>query len=383
MRVFSRLPERPDKTSFLVNSPYQMQESSEELPRRVPLAIETARALRLAISRGTWVDFLPGERDLCARFQVSRPTLRAALEELASDGEIERTPRKRCRILSSPAPRTLRRRESRVIAAIASRPLLAMPPSAVVMVDELRANLARAGFQLELMVSPACFSKRPERALRELTSRIEAAAWITFGSREPMQRWFSRSALPCLVAGSCAPGIPLPSVDLDYRAACRHAGGLLRKGGHRHIALCLPEGATGGEALSEEGLREALAGDPSMRLTVFRHDGTPENLRAHLDALMSRATPPSAILVARAAHVLTVLTHLQRKGLHIPRDVAIVSRDDESYLAHLSPTIARYQIDPALFPRRLSLAARQLAETGTFPPHAVRLIPRYLPGDSV
>jgi hypothetical protein len=67
----------------------------------------------------------------------------------------------------------------------------------------------------------------------------------------------------------------------------------------------------------------------------------------------------------------------------VPQDVAIISRDDESYLEHLRPSVARYSIDPALFPRRLSLAARQLAETGTFPPHAIRLIPKYLPGDSI
>ncbi len=360
-----------------------MPEANDDLPRRLPLTIETARALRLAISRGTWVDYLPGERELSLRFQVSRPTLRAALDELEESGEIERSPRKRCRLLAAPSSKRRRQNESRVIAAIASRPLLAMPPSAVVMVDELRNNLGRAGFQLEMMVSPACFSKRPERALRDLTSRINAAAWVTFGSREPMQRWFLRSGLPCLVAGSCPPGIPLPSVDLDYRAACRHAGGLLRKKGHHHLVLCLPEGATGGEAQSEEGLREALVGDHSIQLTVVKHDGTPDHLCARLDSLFKKSTPPDAILVARAAHVLTVLTFLQGKGLCVPQDVAIVSRDDESYLEHLRPTIARYTIDPALFPRRLSLAARQLAETGTFPAHAVRLIPKFLPGDSI
>jgi DNA-binding LacI/PurR family transcriptional regulator len=370
------LPGSSDKTSLLVTSPYQMPESNDELPRRLPLATETARALRLAISRGTWVEFLPGERELCLRFQVSRPTLRTALEELESSGEIERTPRKRCRLLVMPSSKRRRRSESRVIAAIASRPLLAMPPSAVVMVDELRTNLGRAGFQLEMMVSPACFSKRPERALRDLTARVHAAAWVTFGSREPMQRWFLRSGLPCLVAGSCPPGIPLPSVDLDYRAACRHAGGILRKKGHRHIVLCLPEGSTGGEAQSEEGLGEALSGIDSIQLTILKHDGTPDHLCVLLDTLFRKGSPPSAILVARAAHVLTVLTFLQSNGLRVPQDVAIISRDDR-------PSVARYSIDPALFPRRLSLAARQLAETGTFPPHAIRLIPRYLPGDSI
>ncbi|HRQ89891.1 MAG TPA: GntR family transcriptional regulator, partial [Bacteroidia bacterium] len=255
-------------------------EASDELPRRVSLVAETARALRSAIASGTWVEALPGERELCARFQVSRPTLRGALDELEREGEIERSPRRRCRLLRSPQRRKHGRSDSHVIAAIASRPLLAMPPSAVVMVDELRANLARSGFQLEIFVSPACFTRKPERALRELTSRTTAAGWITFGSREPMQRWFHRSGLPCLVAGSCAPGIPLPSVDIDYRAACRHAGGLLRKKGRRHVLLCLPEGATGGEAESEAGLREGFPEGDGRRLSVLVHDGSPGHLLA-------------------------------------------------------------------------------------------------------
>lgn len=375
------MPRPADKGTLLVNFPDQMDEPSEELPRRRSLIDETARALRLAIARGTWVEFLPGERELSRRFQVSRPTLRAALEELSRDGEIERSPRQRCRILND-RPRR-RRRIPRLIAAIASRPLLAMPPSAVVMVDELRTNLARAGFQLELIISPACFSRKPERALRELTSRTAAAAWITFGSREPMQRWFHRSGLPCLVAGSCDGNIPLPSVDLDYRAACRHAGGILRKKGHRHVLLCLPEGATGGEAESEAGLREALSGKEAPLLTVLHHDGSPDHLLSQLDATLRSTPRPTGILVARAVHVLTVLTHLLKTGFRLPRDLALISRDDEAFLGHLSPLVARYTVDPALLPRKLSAAALKLAESGTVPPHAIRLIPRFIPGETL
>lgn len=358
-----------------------MDEPTEELPRRRSLVDETVRALRLAIARGNWVEFLPGERELSIRFQVSRPTLRAALEVLARDGEIARSARRRCRLLED-RPRR-KRPLSRLIAAIAPRPLLAMPPSAVVMVDELRTNLSRAGFHLEMIVSPACFSNKPERALRELTARTAASAWITFGSREPTQRWFHRSGLACLVAGSCSPGIPLPSVDLDYRAACRHAGGLFRKKGHRHVLLCLPEGATGGEAESEAGLREALTGDPSPHLTVLRHDGDPARLLSQLDAALRSSHPPTGILVARAVHVLTVLTHLLRSGYRLPRDLALVSRDDEAFLGHLSPQVARYTVDPALFPKKLSAAALKLAESGTAPPLAIRLIPRFVAGETV
>ncbi len=258
-----------------------------------------------------------------------------------------------------------------------------MAPSALVLVDELRTILSRAGFQFEVIVTPACFTRKPERALKELTSRTVASAWITFGSREPMQRWFLRSGLPCLVAGSCDERIPLPSVDLDYRATCRHAGGLFRKKGHRHLLLVLPEGATGGEAESEAGLRESLEGDGSARLTVLRHDGTPTHLISQLAAVLRSAQAPTGLLVARAVHVLTVLTHLQRNGFRLPQDLALVSRDDEDFLSHLSPQVARYTVDPAIFPRKLSAAALKLAESGTAPPHALRLIPRFVAGETI
>ena len=359
-----------------------MDQNSPELPRRLSLVTQTARALRENLRSGLWGEQLPGERELCARLQVSRPTLRAALDELQRDGWLDVTSRKRRRILSAPVPSGAPSREP-IIAVISPRPLLAMSPSAVVMVDELRTNLSRAGFQLELLVAPTAFTAQPERALESLVARTPAAAWMVFGSREPMQRWFLSRQLPCLVAGSCAPGVALPSVDIDYRATCRHAGGLFRRKGHRHLALVLPESSTGGEADSEQGLREALADDDSASLVVLRHDGTAAHVCRLLDKVMRTATPPTAFLVARAVHVLTVVTHFQRQGKQLPRDLAIISRDDETFLQHLTPTVARYATNPTQFTRRISLAARQLAETGSLPPRAIRLMPKFLPGETV
>jgi len=355
-----------------------------ELPRRLSLVTETARALRQSLLDGVWVEQLPGERDLCARLQVSRPTLRAALGELEREGILEVTTRRRRLICSGPLSRDHLPRP-RLIAVISPRPLLAMPPSAAVMVDELRTDLARAGFELELIVNPGAFSENPDRTLESLVARTRASAWIAFGSREPMQRWFLKRQLPCLVAGSCASGIALPSIDLDYRATCRHAGGLLRAKGHRRIMLCLPEGATGGEADSEAGLREALKGGPSGagELSVIRHDGTAAHLSSLLDRELRSDHRPTAIVVARAVNVLTVVTHLQRRGIGIPEEVAIVSRDDEPFLQHITPTVARYTIAPSRFTTQLSRAARQLAETGSLPMRSTRLIPRFSPGETL
>jgi DNA-binding LacI/PurR family transcriptional regulator len=87
--------------------------------------------------------------------------------------------------------------------------------------------------------------------------------------------------------------------------------------------------------------------------------------------------------VARAPHVLTVMMHLMRRGKRIPQDVAVISRDDDLFLQSTSPVVTRYAINTAQFTRRLSMAARQLAETGTLPAHAIRLMPQFLPGETV
>ena len=69
---------------------------------------------------------------------------------------------------------------------------------------------------------------------------------------------------------------------------------------------------------------------------------------------MQSDQPPIAFLISRAQHVLTVLGHLLSYRFRIPQDVAVISRDDESFLENVVPTVARYSRNPDVFASTLS-----------------------------
>ncbi len=351
------------------------------LPQRVSLVMQTVQSLSESIRSGRWRGQLPGERELCDDLQVSRTTMRAALRDMQQQGLLKVTDRRR-RSIHAGSSRDAGAHH-KIVALLVPSALETMHPRTLFVIDAIRGHLAQAGFMAAVHVQGPCFSARPARALEKCVREHPADAWVVFGSKEPMQRWFTEHRLPVLVFGSCQPGIDLQSVDADHRAACHHAGGVLWRKGHRHIALILPRNAYGGELDSEQGLRSAVRDMPGAHLSLLRHDGTSAHVCALLEKAMRAPQPPTAYLVSHAEHALTALTHLMRRGKRIPHDVAIISRDDHSFLHATSPVISHYAINPMLLARRVSLAVRQLVTHGTLPAHTIRLMPKFVPGGTV
>jgi DNA-binding LacI/PurR family transcriptional regulator len=379
------LPAPTANRMLLVTKPDQMALQTAPiappLPQRITLVAQTVHSLCEGMRSGRWKTRLPGERDLCAALQVSRPTIRAALKELQLKGWISVSQRRRREIRMKPAQRP-GDPERRIVGAVALAPLRTMPPASLLVIDILREQLARSRWQMELIVDPSCYSKQPAKALERLVRKVPASAWLLMGSSAPMQKWFLKSSIPCLVLGTCPEEFPLPSIDADYRATCRHAGTLLLRKGHRRIALALPVSSTGGDMESERGIGEAVSENAKASLVVLRHRN-----KAHLCALLDKALAsserPTAFLVARAMHALTVTMHLMRRGVRLPKDAVVLSRDDESFLWHASPALARYAVDAEKFARKAAKAMRELAETGTLTSRSIRMMPTFIPDETL
>ena len=350
-------------------------------PPRPSLITLSADFLREALRRGEWTGQLPPERALCLRLRISRPTLRAVLAQLEREGVVGAVENKKRLILTGTSSRRPAAK-SRLIALLSPVAQQAMPPFVLFWVDALRELLAEADYHLELHASAHCFSAKPGAGLKKLAQRVQAAAWVLFRSTPAMQRWFADQGMPSVIAGSCADGIRLPSVDLDYRATCRHAATLLMRKGHRRIVLLLPGSSHGGDVESEHGFREALASADATPI-VLRHHETAEEIVGHLENLLRSKPAPTAFLVARSIHTLTVVTHLLRRGHQLPRDFAVISRDDDAFLDHVVPRITRYAADPARFARRLSRMVLDLAQTGHTGTKPVSLMPDLRRGETV
>lgn len=351
------------------------------VPPRPSLITHSADFLREALLAGEWTELLPSERTLCTRLRISRPTLRAVLAQLEREGVISAVENKKRRILAASVKQPGKPRSS-IIALLSPVPQQAMPPFVLFWVDALRELLAEADYQLEVHASAHCFVAKPAGGLKKVTQRVQAAAWVLFRSTPVMQRWFAEQNISAVIAGSCAEGLELPSVDLDYRATCRHAATMLMQKGHRRIALLLPGASHGGDVESEHGFREAFATSNATPILLQHHE-TAEQVVEQLDVLLKRKPSPTAFVVARSIHTLTVITHLLRSGYKLPRDFAVVSRDDDAFLEHVVPRVTRYSADAAKFAKRLSKLVLELAQTGRTSTKPVRLMPDLRRGETL
>jgi DNA-binding LacI/PurR family transcriptional regulator len=72
-----------------------------------------------------------------------------------------------------------------------------------------------------------------------------------------------------------------------------------------------------------------------------------------------------------------------RKGVKLPQQVALISRDNDPFLESLVPAVARYERNPTLFARRVSRLVLDLVREGARPPHNYRLMPTFMEGETL
>lgn len=310
-------------------------------------------------------------------------TLRGALAQLEQAGLVRARQGKRREIMA---------RRRRAAPGVSGRVLLLSPlPLSVLShlhvfcASELREALEDVGFHFEIHAERGLYGHGSVAGLERLMKQLRPAACVLLSSTEKMQLWFSRRRLPCVIWGTKHPGIDLPSVDKAFRAVCRHAVGLFLARGHRRAVLLNPASGAAGDLESEEGFREGAAQhkQEDVEASVARHDGTVGDVCAVVAAMLRRSDRPTALLVSRATHVLTVMGYLMRCGLRLPQDMALISRDHEPFLEHQIPSVAGYVISPESMAHRIFATLLEIVQTGLVSAATHHIMPEFSEGETL
>jgi DNA-binding LacI/PurR family transcriptional regulator len=67
----------------------------------------------------------------------------------------------------------------------------------------------------------------------------------------------------------------------------------------------------------------------------------------------------------------------------VPRDVSLVSRDDDPFLENFVPIVSRYHSDSGLFARKVSRLVLDLVRNGVPRQHDARLMPSFVRGETL
>lgn len=352
------------------------------LPQRLSLVAQTAALLKEEIQEGRWSKRLPGEHELCSLLHVGRVTVRSALSQLKREGWVRASQGKRCEIIGQHHAR-VSTSGNRVV-LLSPLPLQSLRPFTIFWIDGLREHLAEEGYHLEVHDSRSCYTGRPENALESFAMRMRAAGWVLSQSTARMQHWFAKRAVPCVITGSRHQGVPMPCVDRDYRAISRHAAGALLGRGHRRLALISLNLGLAGDLESEEGFKEGVKKSlaPDADCYISRHKDNVREICAKVDALL-RHQRPTGFLVSRPNNFLTVMSYLTLRGIRFPEDAALISRDNDSFLESMVPSVARYVLNPSLFARKISSLVVGMVRSGVVDTKDHRVMPEFVPGQTL
>lgn len=350
--------------------------------RRRPLDEQIADNIRELIRAGDFSGRLPSERELCRLVNVSRPILRRALHHLRDEGLLHIARGRVADIVRRVTPRQSASKEKRVV-LLYSKAENFLSRWMLMVVDEILRQLAGQQMHLEMQMAPALGGQRMGGRLQKLVERREADTWILAGASAAAQEWFQNRSLKTILMGGPVPGIRLPFVNDDQEAATRHAANALLGMKHRNIAyLMRVRGREGSiQAMGNEtGFRKACASVPNAHGHVIRHDGQTKAIREHLEVLFTACPGVTGLIVSHAEDVLTTMGWLLEKGIRIPRDVSLISRQWAGFLEHVHPLPASYFTDPREHARKL---CRFIFSSGLGFRPSQRLFPKFFKNESL
>jgi LacI family transcriptional regulator len=158
-------------------------------------------------------------------------------------------------------------------------------------------------------------------------------------------------ALPSVIISAPRLDIPWSYVNSDNYGALREIVAHLASLGRRRIRLLQPTEPSGDYLERARGYHDAMGAlglEPSIGEIFYPID----------DAVITREVlvdTPDALIAGDDQDALALLSRLQRRGLRVPEDIALVGFDDEDFAAETFPTLTTVSQPLSEMARRAAL----------------------------
>lgn len=142
---------------------------------------------------------------------------------------------------------------------------------------------------------------------------------------------------PTLILSAVCPHPGISFIDVDNRNGMLQAVGHLVRLGHRHIAYVTPQWTDSHSIERMESYRSAMEAfglSGEIQLSILSPGGDGED---RLPQLLQAET--TAIIAFDDLRALLVRSFLDRHGVRVPEDMALIGFDDEDFGVHMDPPL--------------------------------------------
>lgn len=310
-----------------------------------------AKAIRDDIVRKVYApeSAIPSERELMLKHEVSRTTVRRAIQLLVNEGVVVRRAGSGTYVRNTESDLRFARMSSGKILCLII-PTFSNPLYAEV-IDGIERAARGSGY--DLITSQSDYQVASENSrLSAMAEEMAILGAIVVPStvEQPAAGAleFVNTGKPLVYLGRWPNDIEADGVRIDYDEAARIAVRHLVRLGHRRIAYV--EGAPRLEGFSMlPAYRDALvsAGIARERSLARIHDEPSEEAgQRAVEALVAEKIPFSAIFVRNDVTAIGVVRGLRNAGLKIPGDASVVSVNDSVIARSMDPPLTSVNVQP-------------------------------------
>lgn len=315
------------------------------------LALPKHKRLQLTLEEkirsGAWKagQRMPTEVELMARYGVSSATVGRAMRELVQSGLVQRQRRRGTFVSDNPHRFSLPGLPPQVAKTLAffhDWPTVGFHPYFTVLANGLMQAAAARGMSLQLQSIGSGDTLCLDDAFQ---ARCGVAGLVALDIEKEQAESALRHRVPLVLLSPCWGDLALDRVVLDEEVLYREVFGHFHRCGHAAIALVDHHPRT----QPQEYAAEMLGCRPATRplVEIYTRDYGEAGAAEAFEMLRQHRPRPTAVFVGDDVLLLHLLRRLEREGVSLPGELAVIGRGTTHSAEILGAGVSMMEMEPA------------------------------------